>query len=128
MLKFHKNEQKNLFRNIFSKGVDEIDRIVCDSCGSSNVDVLIIGVSVKPDYLDNSDLDSELQKKFDRLPTKRKAIMDNAHRVSDGIFFVECKDCGKTSMVNKDTNPSALRTWAKKNCASPLSEMLNRIL
>ena len=95
-------------------------KFVCPKCnkdGIKNPDLInvhLIGVSTKPDTVDNSDLNEEYQKFYNSLPTIREAILAHVKDTETERLQLVCTDCGQLNVDNNKISRFHLRKWANK--------------
>lgn len=98
-------------------------KMICPHCGAdankdaSKITVEIIGKSIRPDIIDNSDLPKELQRKFNMLPTKRQSILGHQTDTEKVFRRIKCNECNHDILLNDmKINTRALRQWCDKIC------------
>jgi transcription elongation factor Elf1 len=88
----------------------------CNADGNKKgiFDITPIDVSFKPDRIDNSDImNNTVRTYYNRLPTKRKAILDNAREAYKLMFT--CNKCNQKFLVYDKIEISDIKKWISKN-------------
>ena len=90
----------------------------CNNDGIKDKDLLtldLIGVTTKPDLVNNSDLPLSIRKQYDALPTMRKALLNHIQDTESARLLVSCTKCGPIQTNNKKFNKTKLRKWVNKH-------------
>lgn len=94
----------------------------CPSCGvdGHKKDAFLItpvGVSWKPDMIDNSDIKNEhIRKCLDALPTLREAVLEMADNNDNyRTLSLECTSCNKPVCNYNTIKSSDIRKWLNKH-------------
>ena len=92
----------------------ETFNFLCEECKSANIEIVPIGLVVRPIEADNSDLekvDRELMIRLNNLPSIQKAIKES--RKEDLVY--RCEDCKYSASIKKAVGENELRRWVKKH-------------
>ncbi len=95
---------------------------ICPSCGVNGMkkdifEIKPIGISWKPDFVDNSDIENiPLRKAYDRLPILRNAIMVALGKnESGGSLSIHCNKCKTYIVPTQKVIMADLRKWINRN-------------
>lgn len=105
----------------------------CDSCGADGFkkgifDIKPLGVSWRPDFIDNSDIKNiGIRKYLDSLPTLRKAIEQSMkENLGSKNISVVCKNCNMCVSFEGKLKTSDVRKWMNKHLPNYIDLRIRR--
>lgn len=91
----------------------EIFSFGCEDCNSENISLIPIGVAIRPEGIDNGDLekiDRDLMLRLNNLPSLQTALKES--RKED--LICSCKDCNISFSIKETIVELDMRKWIKK--------------
>lgn len=94
---------------------------ICPSCQSNGMKkgvftIKPLGISWKPDEVDNSDLPNQLRSFYDSLPSLKEALLLVCNKNNESInITIHCNKCDNSVPVYHKLDLPIIRKWINKN-------------
>lgn len=114
------------------KTEEEKFTFICPNCKANGMkkgvfNIKPLGVSWKPNIVDNSDLPDNIRRFYNSLPTMKEAIVIACNKNSEtSNIVIHCNKCNTSVPVYEKIDLPLIRKWLNKNISYVLDLRINK--